>query len=244
LVDGNVSRVLLRLHGVDRAADEPGVQAWAWQRATELARASGERVAGYSEGVMELGATVCTPRSPACESCPVSEHCRAHQLGIAHRIPRPKSRAARKPLAISAVVVTDRKGRVLLEPRPAGGLWDGLWQPPCVQRDSASPPSLPRALDSLGLAGLVETLGKPTRFEFATTHRAVAVRVWAAIASHADRVRRARGSAAEWYTADSLGGLGLGSAQRRMLVVAGVAIVGPSPGQPRGQSPAVERKGL
>lgn len=231
LVDGNVSRVLLRLHGVDQPADGPGVQAWAWERATDLARAADGCVAGYSEGVMELGATVCTPRAPSCNACPASRHCRAHQLGIADRIPRPKSRAARKPLAISAVVVVDRRGRILLEPRPAGGLWGGLWQPPCVERQAATPPRLTKTLETLGFAGRVEVRGRSVGFEFATTHRAVTVRVWKATAGHAERVRRARGGDATWVYEDSLGSLGLGSAQRRMLSAAGVASGGPSPGQ-------------
>lgn len=231
LVDGNVSRVLLRLHGIDQPADGPGVPAWTWERATEFAHAAGTNVAGYSEGVMELGAVVCTPRAPACGTCPASKYCRAHELGIADRIPRPKSRAARKPLAISAIVVTDRRGRVLLERRPAGGLWGGLWQPPCVERDSATPVSLARTLDRLGLAGLVGVEGRASRFEFATTHRAVTVRVWLATAFHAARVREPRGGGAAWYYEDSLDSLGLGSAQRRMLLAAGIASGGPTPGQ-------------
>lgn len=231
LVDGNVSRVLLRLHGVDEPADGPGVQAWAWERATDVALAASGKIAGYSEGVMELGATVCTPRAPACRSCPVSKHCRAHELGIADRIPRPKSRAARTPLAISAIVIVDRRGRVLLEPRPADGLWGGLWQPPCVERDSATPVALAKTLDGLGLTGLVEVDGRPARFEFATTHRAVTVRVWKAIALHAARVRGSRGGRVAWYCEDSLGSLGLGSAQWQMLYAAGIASGEPTPGQ-------------
>lgn len=233
IVDGNVARVLLRLQGVDQPADGPGVQAWAWGRAADLARASGAAIAGYSEGVMELGATVCKPVAPICSVCPVSRHCRAHQLGITDRIPRPKSRAVRKPLAISAVVVVDRRGRVLLEPRPPGGLWGGLWQPPCVEREAAAPLPLAKTLETLGLDGTVEVTPGTNRFEFATTHRAVSVRVWKATARHADRVRRAVSSEAAWYPGDSLCRIGLGSAQRRMLLAAGIASGGPMPGQPR-----------
>ncbi len=231
LVDGNVERVLMRLHGVDRPANDAGVRSWTWERATALARAAGDSVAGYSEGVMELGATVCKPRAPACDSCPVSRSCRARELGMADRIPRPKTRPARTPLAISAIVVTDRRGRVLLEPRPAGGLWGGLWQPPSVERDAATTLPMRPTLDTLGLASLVEVKGRARRFSFATTHRAISVGVWAAVAIHADRVRRARGAKAAWYDADSLSSIGMGSAQRRMLLAVGVATGGPTPGQ-------------
>lgn len=217
IVDGNVARVLLRLHGVDQPAESAVVTGWTWERASLLARAADGEIAGYSEGIMELGATVCTPRAPVCGACPVYGHCRARRLGVVDRIPRPKARAARKPMAISAIVVTDRQGRVLLEPRPLDGLWAGLWQPPCVERNSLSPLSFRDSIMKLGLEGLVEAVGRPTRFEFVTTHRSITVRVWAAFAFRVAPTKAARGKAAAWYHPAQFDGLGLGSAQRRMV---------------------------
>jgi A/G-specific adenine glycosylase len=231
LVDGNVTRVLLRLHGLDLASDGPGVQTWAWQRAAEFAAAADD-VPGYSEGVMELGATVCTPRAPRCAACPLAKGCAARRLGIADQIPRPKTRATRTPLAIAAIVVTDRQGRVLLEPRPTGGLWGGLWQPPSLERDADRPATRLQALKALALHDRVEAGGSSKRFSFSTTHRDVTVAVWPARALHAGFARRARGSQAAWLHPSELAELGLGSAQRRMLGVAGIATAGPTPGQP------------
>ncbi|MEO1278182.1 MAG: NUDIX domain-containing protein [Planctomycetota bacterium] len=222
LVDGNVSRVLLRVHGVDRAVDGPGVQPWAWERAEDLANAATD-VARYSEGIMELGATVCTPKAPRCDACPVHSRCRARTNGLVDRIPRPKSRPERTPLAITAVVVVDAKERVLLERRPDKGLWSGLWQPPCVERDAAAPLSLAKSLARLGMDSAVRVDGGSTVFDFATTHRAVRVRVWRARAESAARARGARGRGAKWMEADEIGEIGLGSAQRRMLLAAGLA---------------------
>lgn len=227
IVDGNVSRVLLRVHGVEASVDGPGVQAWAWSRATELARAAGGDVARASEGIMELGATVCTPAAPKCDTCPIRSRCTARSQGIADRIPQPKKRATKKPLSISALVVTDRRGRVLLEQRPSGGLWSGLWQPPSIERAAARHASLDSTLESLGLADAIRPPAKPASFGFATTHRDVRVRVWACPATHAGRARAARGTTAAWFAGDELGSLGIASAHRRMLLVSGIATGGP-----------------
>lgn len=224
LVDGNVSRVLLRLHGVERAVDEPAVQNWAWQRATGLAEAA-ESVAAYSEGVMELGSTVCTPRAPACDRCPLSDRCVAFERGVAQSIPKPKTRAERQPLSVTAFVVSDGAGRVLLEQRPHRGLWAGLWQPPCVERAAASPLARDAALEQLALAGFIQAAGRSATFDFLTTHRQVKVRTWRAITAEPRAALRCRsavlGTPVRWIEQDDLDLLGLGSVQRRMLQLAG-----------------------
>lgn len=224
LVDGNVSRVLLRLNGVERAVDEPAVQNWSWQRATGLAHAA-EDVAAYSEGVMELGAIVCTPRAPACDRCPLSDRCVAFQRGIAESIPKPKTRAERQPLSVTAFVVSDGAGRVLLEQRPQSGLWAGLWQPPCVERAAASSLARAAALEQLALEGFVQPAGRSVTFDFLTTHRRVKVRLWRAIALDPNAVLQARTIEARmpvrWIERSEMDLLGLGSVQRRMLQLAG-----------------------
>lgn len=231
IVDGNVARVLLRVHGIEAAADGPGVQAWAWSRASELARAAAGSVGPASEGIMELGATVCTPASSRCDACPIRARCVAHDRGIVDRIPKPKTRAKRQPLSISALVVTDRRGRVLLEQRPSGGLWGGLWQPPSVERAVARPVSVQAMLESLGLLDEVESPTSHGQFGFATTHRNIRVGVWSARARHATRIRAACEGTARWFTQAELGGLGMASAQRKMLLVSGIATDGPRAGQ-------------
>lgn len=220
IVDGNVARVFLRIHGIERSPDEPSVQKWSWDRAAALAHAAGNQIQGYSEGVMELGATVCTPTAPNCDACPCSAFCTARQLGLTDRIPRPKTRPARKPLAMSAIVVFDRRGRVLLEQRPEKGLWAGLWQPPTLERHGVRPPAIGATMRELDLDGLVEVIGKPTRLEMATTHRTIIARVSSARAVNAGAVLKRRSGHATnlcWVSPDEMEGFGLGSAQRRML---------------------------
>ncbi len=231
IVDGNVSRVLLRVNGVEAAADGPGVQFWAWSRASALARAAAEHVGPASEGIMELGATVCTPALPRCDTCPIRSRCVAHKRGTVDRIPKPKTRAKKQPLSIAALVVTDRRGRVLLEQRPSSGLWGGLWQPPCVERAAARLVSVQALLRALGLLDEVAAPTSQGQFGFATTHRDVRVGVWSARARHATRARAARAGTSRWFTNTELCGLGMASAHRKMLVVGGIATHGPQAGQ-------------
>ncbi|MCA9294882.1 MAG: A/G-specific adenine glycosylase, partial [Phycisphaerales bacterium] len=93
IVDGNVYRVLARLDAQNKPASDAEAQRWGWSRASELVQLARDPGA-FNEGMMELGATICTPRAPACSDCPVRAGCRAHADGRADVIPPPKQRAA------------------------------------------------------------------------------------------------------------------------------------------------------
>src|SRR5690606_27262774 len=98
IVDGNVMRVLMRVENRSgRGADpsSPAAQRWAWERAEALVAAAGAPGV-FNEGLMELGATVCTPRSPRCGACPLRDLCLAREAGTQERVPRPKQAAARR----------------------------------------------------------------------------------------------------------------------------------------------------
>lgn len=125
-VDGNVERVISRVDG--RTADPTS---------KEGRRAISERVTAIlapgvasevTQGLMELGATVCTPRRPRCDVCPWSAHCVAREAGLAEALPR--RRAKKPPLEVWGVAgALVQGGRVLLAQRPPG-LLGGLWEPP------------------------------------------------------------------------------------------------------------------
>ena len=176
LVDGNVGRVLLRIEGRPGSIGQRETERWAWERAGDLvktAHGAGLSPGDFNESLMELGATVCTPRGAACGRCPVSAHCRARAEGRQEEIPSPKPRAKRRAMYCASVVVWDG-GRVLVEQRGVEGLWRGMWQAPTVESDSP--------VDGAALAG--ELLGREPDAEWAgtfthvTTHRDVHFEVW------------------------------------------------------------------
>ena len=117
IVDGNVTRVLLRLDGVMARHGSKEAADYAWPRAETLAGAAHGLgvIAAFNEGLMELGATVCTPRNPACGVCPLRAHCRARKWGTQEEIPLPKKAPARLAVVHTALLVKDEGERVLLE---------------------------------------------------------------------------------------------------------------------------------
>jgi len=130
ILDGNVRRVLARLYRVEGAPLAPAVQRRLWALAEENTPA--ERVGAYTQAVMDLGATLCTRRRPRCAECPLAARCEALTGGVVEQLPTPKPRRARPLRTAVVLLVHDGAGSVLLEQRPAEGLWGGLWGLPEV----------------------------------------------------------------------------------------------------------------
>jgi A/G-specific adenine glycosylase len=127
VVDGNVERVLARRFGLRSAVKQPATARRIWEEAARLA--TGERPGDLNQALMELGATVCTPRAPRCELCPWTSRCSARRLGDAERIPARAMKAPPKRIrAVAALLL--RRGRALLVRRPAGALLGGFWELP------------------------------------------------------------------------------------------------------------------
>lgn len=139
LVDANVARVLSRVFLIEDDVKSAAVQRQLWRRAGELVPQA--RPGDFNCALMDLGATVCTPRAPRCDVCPVRAHCRAAEAGRAEEIP---ARVVRKksPLYLRQVFCIGRKGRWLLEQRPPTGRWAGMWQFPTVEDDGRLPATL------------------------------------------------------------------------------------------------------
>lgn len=216
IVDGNVARVLLRVRGVDAASDDARALKAVWADAEDLAvRAHAEGVLpAFNEGLMELGALVCTPRSPRCGVCPIAGACEARRRGVQDRIPRPKTKAARTIVFAATLVLRDARGRRLVEPRPAKGLWAGLWQAPTLERTDRAPTrGEVAALVGWG-AGAVERTGS---FMFHATHREVRFEVFGPTGTAGVRTARAE-HPREWMTLTRLREVGLSSPQRRLLL--------------------------
>ncbi len=142
ILDGNVVRVLTRIHALPGDPKSKEVNGRLWQLAEALvveasglpARRSGAiRSAGpcsmLNQSLMELGATVCAPRAPRCDLCPVAARCIAGRTGRAEEFPQAKAKAAATERRFVAIVLS-RGEKVLVRRRPAGGVNGGLWEFP------------------------------------------------------------------------------------------------------------------
>jgi A/G-specific adenine glycosylase len=126
IVDGNVVRVICRLDAITDDPRDRKVVERIWARAGELV--PDKRAGDFNQSMMELGATVCTPKNPACLICPVREFCKARKLGNALQIPVAKAVKPLKPEHRWVLCLRRRDGRYLVEQRPPGGRWANMWQ--------------------------------------------------------------------------------------------------------------------
>jgi A/G-specific adenine glycosylase len=207
-VDGNVRRVLSRLLDV---ADPSA----AWLRETATVLVDPERPGDWNQALMELGATVCTPRDPECRTCPLRGWCAARGAGT--QLDRPGPRRKRPvPTAHYAVGVFHSDGRALLVKRPAEGLLAGMWAFPECRLEAGRTTTgreVERMADELGLSTSTAPIPLP-RCEHRFTHlRAVylACSVSVRAGTEPDGPRRA------WIDPCHDGGLAIPVAQRRIL---------------------------
>jgi A/G-specific adenine glycosylase len=111
----------------------PGI----WRTLEETAQKLLERKSpgDWNQAMMELGATLCTPKSPRCEECPVRKWCRAQALGIAEKLPTARKKPATVDVTLAAAVLLDPRGRTLLvrQPNGDGALFSRLWQFPALE---------------------------------------------------------------------------------------------------------------
>jgi A/G-specific adenine glycosylase len=136
ILDGNVKRVLARYHGVAGWPGDPSVTNELWRHAET--HTPSERVADYTQAIMDFGATLCTRARPACTVCPLASACAACGAGTQALFPAPRPKRARPQRQVAVLVVRDPCGRVLLERRPARGIWGGLFSLPELRADDSA----------------------------------------------------------------------------------------------------------
>ncbi len=162
LVDGNVARVLSRWFALDAPPASGAGRRALWARAESLLQVPAARAAPseWNQGLMELGALVCTPKAPLCDRCPVAPWCLALAQGRVAELPTrtPKKRAT--PVA-AAYLLLVRDGAVWCGQRPERGRWAGLWEPPAAEGPDAHAAlarTLPMIHDASALPPLTHTL--------------------------------------------------------------------------------------
>lgn len=125
ILDGNVKRVLARYHAVAGWPGKTAVHKTLWEIAEKYT--PDNRCADFTQGMMDLGATLCTRSSPQCQRCPLHRDCAAHAMGRETEFPGKKPKKALPVKRTRFLMLRDRDGRAWLEKRPPQGIWGGLW---------------------------------------------------------------------------------------------------------------------
>ena len=147
ILDGNVKRVLARLHAVPGWPGKKPVESRLWELSEHYTPHA--RLADYTQAIMDLGATLCRRGNPDCASCPVNRGCEAHANGNPQDYPGKKPKKALPVRTTVMLILRDRNGRVWLEQRPQQGIWGGLWCFPQTDDESQMDDALKvRAFDA------------------------------------------------------------------------------------------------
>lgn len=136
ILDGNVKRVLARFHGIAEWPGETATEKRLWGLAD--AHTPDERVADYTQAIMDLGAGVCMRAKPRCDACPLRANCVAHRGGLTTALPARKPARTRPTRRTVMLVLRDARGCLLLERRAPTGIWGGLWSLPEAADESAA----------------------------------------------------------------------------------------------------------
>ncbi|CAN5446749.1 A/G-specific adenine glycosylase [soil metagenome] len=165
ILDGNVIRVVSRLDHLLTDPREREAIAHLWTRAEQILPK--KRLGDFNSALMELGATICTPRAPQCLICPVRTFCEAAERGDPESIPPPK-KAKPTPLVKRWIFAIEHDGKWLIEQRPATGRWAGMWQFVTLEPAGRSP--TPESLSN-PLGVMISPPAKIGAVAHALTHR-------------------------------------------------------------------------
>jgi A/G-specific adenine glycosylase len=137
ILEANSQRVLARWLRWTEDVRAPSSQARLWQAAARIVPP--EAPGRFNQAVMDLGATVCTPRSPRCLACPVAEPCLARRDGLQDELPKRSATPPPLEVAETCALAADDQGRFLVVRRSAGRLWEGFWEFPTVHHSGVDP---------------------------------------------------------------------------------------------------------
>jgi A/G-specific adenine glycosylase len=213
-VDGNVERVIARLEAIETPLPDAKIEITA--RAAELV--PDLRAGDYAQAMMDLGATVCTPRKPLCVICPLTRHCRALKRGIAETLPRRSPKALKPTRRGLAFVLARKDGAVLLRKRPPKGLLGGMDEVPSSPwREGKFSPA--DALADAPLPARWTLLDGLVRHTFTHFHLELSV---ARATATTDRLARLLPGSA-WCTLDLLDDRALPTVMRKVIEKASLA---------------------
>ena len=211
VVDGNIQRVIARVFNVMEPVDTAAGQKRIWALAEEHLPKG--QAGDYNQSLMELGATLCTPRAPHCDRCPVNRLCEAKKMGRQAERPVTKPKLSVPHYTVAAAVI-QKRGRLLLAQRPLDGLLGGMWEYPGGKQEAGE--SLPACLrreikEELGVRIQVgEPLGI---YQHAYSHFRVTLHAYRC-ALKAGRPRAIASQAIRWVWQRDLGTYPMGKLDR------------------------------
>ncbi|RMH22014.1 MAG: A/G-specific adenine glycosylase [Gammaproteobacteria bacterium] len=135
ILDGNVKRVLCRFHALEGWPGSRTVEQRLWKLAEQHLPENEMRT--YTQGLMDLGAMICLRKNPLCESCAISENCKAHLSGTTSRYPSARPARIRPQKSSHVLILTNSENHILLQKRPSSGIWGGLWSLPQIETDAS-----------------------------------------------------------------------------------------------------------
>ena len=217
LVDGNVRRVLARVYNIDAPVDEAEGRNRIWEIAEAILPPG--RAGDHNQALMELGALVCTPRTPACPVCPLQEDCLAHRAGLEEARPVRRVKTATPRITVTAAVIR-REESVLITQRPEDGLLGGLWEFPggkLEQGEDLAACLLREIEEELGLK--IEIVRPIGVYNHAYTHFKVTLHAFDCRMAENGQVLEERGVAAHrWVTPADLASFPMGKIDRSISV--------------------------
>jgi len=211
ILDGNVRRVLVRLFcwRKDPRCSEAEKLLWKWAEALTPAQNPHD----YAQSIMDLGATICTPREPCCSRCPLEDLCLSSREGLANVLPV-THRKQKLPVRRQMALVVGTPGGYLLRQRPTEGFLGGLWEFPAIDLSDGQNPgqAAVRLLNDLGLCG---TPCKTGEIRHAYSHFKLELNVFSVAGTPADLIAERGGY--RWFDHEQLAGLPLHGAHRKVF---------------------------
>jgi A/G-specific adenine glycosylase len=222
ILDGNVKRVLARWRGIGGWSGDSAVERTLWALAESVLPAAD--VEAFTQGLMDLGSSLCGRNRPQCAICPVRADCVARREGTTADLPAARPRKAR-PERTATMFVLNHAGMVLLERRPPAGIWGGLWSLP--EGSEGGDPVI-HCRERFAVHVLASATGPLLRHGF--THFSLTIRPWYAEVSPAAQAATEPG--ARWFSLEAALAAGVPAPVRTLLL-----------GLCAGASPLVSRAG-
>ncbi len=219
ILDGNVKRVFCRVFGIEGFPGSAPVEKRLWEMAVALLPVTD--IESYTQGLMDLGATLCTRSRPRCADCPLQSRCVAHASDRTAELPARKPKKA-VPEKSTIMLVVEHRGAILLEQRPPSGIWGGLWSLPELNRLLPSAPAAvgrkalgPLLSSALSEFGEVESFDELAGFVHAFTHYRLKVTPLRVTLSRS--FLHASQSSCQWMPKKKLASAGLPAPVRKLL---------------------------